>query len=47
MTFREFTGTLPHDITPEAANTEYKRYMAGFWGDAIKAEWEQRKSDAG
>jgi hypothetical protein len=27
------------------ANDEYRRYMAGWWGDAIKAEFEERKTD--
>jgi hypothetical protein len=27
------------------ANDEYRRYMAGWWGDAIKAEFEERKGD--
>jgi hypothetical protein len=27
------------------ANDEYRRYMADWWGDAIKAEFEERKAD--
>jgi hypothetical protein len=27
------------------ANDEYRRYLAGWWGDAIKAEFEERKGD--
>lgn len=45
MTFREFIGTLPDDITPEAANVEFKRYLSAWWGDSIKAEFEQKKTD--
>eukprot|EP00887_Chlorella_sp_A99_P001351 scaffold14.g1351.t1 len=45
MTYREFMQDLPNDITPEAANEEYRAYLAGWWGDAIKAEFEARKHD--
>lgn len=27
------------------ANDEYRRYQAEWWGDAIKAEFEERKGD--
>ena len=26
---------------------EYRRYLADWWGDAIKAEFEERKHEAG
>lgn len=31
---------------PQAAG-EYRRYLADWWGDAIKAEFEERKHEAG
>ena len=29
------------------AAAEYRRYLADWWGDAIKAEFEERKHEAG
>ena len=29
------------------AASEYRRYLADWWGDAIKAEFEERKHEAG
>lgn len=45
MTFREFMAQLPNEITPEAAKAEYDRYLADFWGNEARAEFEQRKND--
>lgn len=32
---------------PLQAAGEYRRYLADWWGDAIKAEFEERKHEAG
>ncbi|EFN56708.1 hypothetical protein CHLNCDRAFT_51470 [Chlorella variabilis] len=45
LTFVEFVRDLPPHVGPDQANDEYRRYMADWWGDAIKAEFEQRKGD--
>jgi hypothetical protein len=45
MSFRDFMGELPHDVTPEAAKAEYDAYMAQYFGDVLRAEFEQRKGD--
>ena len=46
---RESTLTTSHRTIPRRAalqaNEEYRRYMGDWWGDAIKAEWEERKAD--
>ncbi|PSC73712.1 Serrate RNA effector molecule [Micractinium conductrix] len=44
-TFVEFVRRLPPHVGPEQANDEYRRYLAGWWGDTIKAEFEERKHD--
>jgi hypothetical protein len=44
-TFRQFMAKLPDHITPDAAKAEYERYLARFYGDAVRAEFEQRKAD--
>lgn len=31
-------------LVPQAA-AEYRRYRTDFWGDAVKAEFEERKGD--
>lgn len=40
---------LAFDLLPFAlqAAGEYRRYLADWWGDAIKAEFEERKHEAG
>ena len=38
-------ATLPDTVTPEGAKTEYDRYLADFWGNEAKAEFEQKKND--
>ena len=47
MAFIEFLRDprLPRDITPDQANAQYRRYLADWWGDAIKAEFEERKHE--
>lgn len=45
LTFVEFVRDLPPHVGPEQANDEYRRYLAGWWGDAIKAEFEEHKGD--
>lgn len=45
MTFRQFMDELPEDVTPEAAKAEYDRYLASVYGNALRAEFEQRKND--
>jgi hypothetical protein len=47
MVFREFMMTLSDDVTPEAAKEAFSAYLANWWGDAIKAEFEQRKAEQG
>lgn len=34
MTYREFMQELPNDITPEAANEEYRMYQASWCAGA-------------
>ena len=38
-------AVLPPRLTVPQANEEYRQYMGDWWGDAIKAEWEERKAD--
>ena len=45
MTFREFMEGLPNSATPEFAKAEYDKYMADFYGDEVKAEFERKKND--
>lgn len=45
MTFREFMEGLPNSATPEYAKAEYDRYMADYYGDELKAEFERKKGD--
>ncbi|KAL4447939.1 hypothetical protein ABPG75_005158 [Micractinium tetrahymenae] len=45
LTFVEFVRDLPPHVPPDQAMDEYRRYMADWWGDAIKAEFEERKGD--
>lgn len=47
MVFREFMMTLSDDVTPEAAKEAFQQYLARWYGDAIKAEFEQRKAEQG
>lgn len=45
MTFREFMEGLPNSATPEFAKAEYDRYMAEYYGDEMKADFERKKHD--
>jgi hypothetical protein len=45
MTFREFMEGLPNNATPEYAKAEYDRYLADFYGNEIKADFERKKGD--
>lgn len=45
MTFREFMADLPNDASPEFAKAEYDKYLAGFWGNESRAEFERKKDD--
>jgi hypothetical protein len=47
MTFKEFIihGVGDEDVGPDAAQARYQEYLAAWWGDHIKAEFEQRKGD--
>ncbi len=47
MTFKEFMihGVGDEDVGPDAAQARYQEYLAAWWGDHIKAEFEQRKGD--
>ena len=38
-------ATLPDHITPDAAKVEYENYLAQFYGDALRAEFETKKED--
>lgn len=45
MTFREFMAGLRNDASPEYAKSEYDRYLAEFYGNETKAEFERKKND--
>jgi hypothetical protein len=45
VTFRQFMAKQDDHVTPEQAKFEYDRYLANFYGDAARAEFEQRKGD--
>jgi len=36
---------LPNDASPEFAKAEYDKYLAGFWGNESRAEFERKKDD--
>lgn len=45
QTFKEFMMSLPEDISPAAAQDEYKQYQAQYWGSEVRAEFEARRND--
>ena len=45
LSFRAFAMDLDERIGAEEAASQYKQYLADFWGGSVKAEFEQRKND--
>ena len=45
QSFRQFMAKLPDHITPDAAKLEYESYLSRYYGDALRAEFEQKKGD--
>lgn len=35
---------LSDDITPEAAQAEYQKYLAQYWGSETRAEFQQKQN---
>lgn len=44
MTYKEFMMRLSDDITPEAAQAEYQKYLAQYWGSETRAEFQQKQN---
>jgi len=45
MSFRQFMAKLDDSVTPEGAKFQFDRYLAEFYGNEARAEFEQRKGD--
>lgn len=45
MSYKEFIGDLPDDVTPAAAQQLYEEYKVKFYGSRRRVHWEEHKEE--